>query len=112
MSIVVNQYEKNGGTGGRVDGKQTLLTCSGCDKELCYVWANQPSKKVDFKIVAKCCYCDDKSFPIEIHGGFAVRGYDRKLEGSNLPEDVRPVVDIVNVDYSDDDCVVIETEKV
>ncbi len=107
MSVVVHSYSRNPSQ-GRVDGEQVLLKCSGCDKPLVYVWANQPNLDVDFKVRADCCYCEDKSFPIDVHGGFSVRGYDKPLD---CPENVRAIVDIVNIGYNQDE-VLIETEKV
>lgn len=107
MSITVNQGTQKPRTELH-DGAETLLKCSGCDKPLVFVWANQPNLDVDFKVRADCCYCEDHSFPIEVHGGFAVRGFDRELD---CPENVRPIVNITNINYQDTD-VTVETEKV
>jgi hypothetical protein len=91
-----------------VDSKDILVSCSNCDMPLIYVWPNHPKLDIDVKIIANCCYCDDKSFPLEVHGGFGYRGYDRPMDN---PENVRPIVNITNISQ-DGDRVTVETEKV
>ncbi len=91
-----------------VDGQTFLIKCSGCDKPLVFVWANRPELDIDYNVLAECCYCEDKSFPLQIHGGFSIRGYDREIDS---PENVRPIVNIVNMRHCGDN-ITIETQKV
>ena len=56
--------------GEMADGGKCLLKCSACDKELVEIWITKKDLDVRFKMRAKCAYCNDYSFPVEVEGGF------------------------------------------
>lgn len=57
-----------------VDGPHTILKCSACGKRLADIWVTRPQIDMVFKYRAKCCYCQDYSFPVELKGGVAYAG--------------------------------------
>jgi hypothetical protein len=56
---------------GLVDGGHVILKCSNCDKPLVDVLITRPNDPFEWKVVAKCCYCGDKSVEHTIKGRFA-----------------------------------------
>tara|TARA_R110000824_G_scaffold9415_4_gene42130 strand:+ start:25784 stop:26113 length:330 start_codon:yes stop_codon:yes gene_type:complete len=52
------------------DGGTTTLKCSACNKRLVEIWVTKKELDVRFKIRAKCAYCGDYSFSVEVAGGF------------------------------------------
>lgn len=51
-----------------VDGGHKTISCSNCRKELLDVWLTRPDASMQTKLVAKCPFCGDKSFAINIIG--------------------------------------------
>jgi len=96
------------------DGGSATLQCSNCDKKLVEIWRTRPNEKLNDKAViwklrAKCCYCGDKSYPIEFQGGFHYKGIGKVLD-KNKPEDEIDITKITNVEPVGDE-VVFYTEK-
>ena len=56
--------------GEMLDGGTHILKCSACDKELVEIWITKKDLDVRFRLRAKCPYCDDYSFSVEVDGGF------------------------------------------
>jgi len=56
--------------GEMLDGGTHVLKCSACDKQLVEIWITKKELDVRFKLRAKCAYCNDYSFPVEVEGGF------------------------------------------
>lgn len=48
--------------------EDVILTCSKCGKELVHIIYNKEYTHICNKIVAHCCFCNDKSFEQEING--------------------------------------------
>lgn len=67
---------------GLKDGGHVLLKCSSCQKALVDIWITKPDDNIEWKLLAKCCYCGDESLPVNIKGRFAVAG-----DGINNPDD-------------------------
>jgi hypothetical protein len=53
-------------------GGDIIIRCSGCDMHLASLVIIRPNAPVTNEVVAKCCYCKDKSFKKEVHGMFAI----------------------------------------
>lgn len=85
-------------TYGLVDGGHIILKCSNCRKELVDILITRPHETSRWNVVAKCCFCGDRSKFTEVRGGFAYLHVEGKTS-------------IVDVAY-DDDKVVFHTEKV
>ncbi len=73
---------------GLKDGGHTILECSACGKPIADIWSikkdaiNAVTKKpFEWKCVAVCCYCGDRSFPQTVQGRIAHGGY-----GVNIPD--------------------------
>ncbi len=93
------------------DGGEVTLSCSNCDKPLVVVWRTRPNeriknKPVEWRLKAKCCYCEDYSFTKKIIGGFHHKGYDTPHSNGN-PEDVVPHVNIMDIQTNDDEIIFI-----
>jgi hypothetical protein len=54
------------------DNGHIILTCSNCGKNLVDVWSTHADIPVVTKLIARCCFCEDQSFPKEINGVFHV----------------------------------------
>lgn len=54
---------------GLVDGPETLLRCSLCNKALLTIWVVQPEIEVEWDVVAECP-CGDESESLHIKGKF------------------------------------------
>ena len=67
-----------------VDGGHVILKCSACGKELIDIWKIKPEPR-SIKVVALCCYCNDKSFEEEIEGRLVINGIAKA--NPNDPED-------------------------
>lgn len=87
---------------GLVDGGKTTLKCSACDKPLAIVWLIKPHTKGEapWKVKAKCCYCEDESFPSEVPGKWSYAGYHKANE-DNVDE-VKPVTNLLDIQYEGD----------
>ena len=64
---------------GLKDGGHVILACSACGKPLVDIWiikadAINPNtgKVLEWKMVALCCYCGDRSFQETVHGRYAL----------------------------------------
>jgi hypothetical protein len=60
---------------GLKDEGHVFLTCSACGKPLVDIWCvkkdvidPRTGKPFVWKVQALCCYCGDKSFPVEVQG--------------------------------------------
>lgn len=89
---------------------EKVLKCSGCNKPLVKLWIIEKEEKTKpVKIAAKCCYCDDKSYAVEIADAFFIAGYglpDPKDEDNEIP-----VVDIVDQQETNENIVLIITKE-
>ena len=61
---------------GLIDGPHHYLECSNCGAMLCDIWSVKPPAEndVSFTFIAKCPYCQDRSFPMEVKGLFYLGG--------------------------------------
>jgi hypothetical protein len=64
------------------DGGHVIIRCSGCNKPLVDIWRTRPNqidprtnKPFEWKFIAECCYCGDKSYLTTVLGGFHIGGY-------------------------------------
>ena len=100
------------------DGGKTIIRCSNCQKPLMTVHHTRPHEKLQgqdlvWYIQAQCCYCEDRSYILPVKGGFHHSGYDIPHPNKN-PEDVVPVVDVVDIkmiEYQGKDVSLFITEK-
>ena len=69
--LKITQYE---------DIPKKVIKCSACNKPLCIVYTNQPSKKQN-NLVIKCCYCGDKSFLETVFGEIYIAGFNKNFNG-------------------------------
>jgi len=89
------------------DGEHTILKCSSCAAPLVDIWITKPEASVKFKMSAKCCFCEDKSFSKIITGIFHLGATNKTsiahCESIDQDEDVLEG----NVDL----CYLIHTQK-
>ena len=69
-------------TKGLKDGGHVIIRCSNCDRPLVDIWRTRPemndprTKKIfEWKFIAECCYCSDKSYVTTVLGGVHIGGY-------------------------------------
>ena len=74
--------------GEMLDGGKHVLKCSACSKELVEIWITKKELDVKFKMRAKCAYCDDYSFPVEVAGGFHLGITNDCIIGEYVSEDM------------------------
>lgn len=74
--------------GDMVDGGKHILKCSACSKDLVEIWITKKELDVRFKLRAKCAYCDDYSFSVEIEGGFHLGITDDCIIDEYISEEV------------------------
>lgn len=80
-------------------GGEHLLDCSACGKPLVKIVVTRPDEKdpctgkvIEWKLKAKCCYCDDHSFEKTIHGGWTYSGIFGK--------DQRLITEVKDMDFN------------
>lgn len=80
--VKMSNYEDIPDKVGLKDGGHTILRCSACDKPIADIWVVKPNainphtrKPFEWKCVATCCYCGDKSYPVTVKGRIAHGGY-------------------------------------
>lgn len=56
------------------DGGNIVISCSNCNKPLVDLLITDPEADFNWKCVAECCYCGDKSFIKEVKGVFRPGG--------------------------------------
>jgi hypothetical protein len=85
---------------GLKDGGHVILRCSKCNKPLADIWRTRPSevdprtnKLFEWKFVAECCYCGDKSYITTILGGLHVGGYGVNTKDDNEAYEKTTVTD-------------------
>jgi hypothetical protein len=64
---------------GLRDGGHVVLSCSACGRPLVDVWVVKPDAldpttggPFVWHLRAECCYCGDRSFPVEVRGRWAL----------------------------------------
>jgi hypothetical protein len=62
------------------------------------IWRTRPHEPDTWTICAKCPWCGDKSFDVEIVGGFHVGGYGRLKEDDDETDFPSTVVDFFESD--------------
>ncbi len=67
------------------DGGHVYVSCSNCDACLMDIWITRPNETEVWNVIAECPFCGDKSYMVEIHGGFHPGGYGQIKEDD--PED-------------------------
>ena len=82
-----------------VDGPHTILKCSSCGKRLADIWVTRPQINMIFKYRARCCYCQDCSFPVELKGGVAYAGICETNLTSDSVDDWRAYTTIESVEW-------------
>ena len=90
------------------DGNKITLKCSSCNKKLVNIWITRPDESYVWKIRAKCCYCDDHSFDLEVKGGFHFGGY---CEVTNPNTEDETFYTCVTKHEVENDRIVLYTEK-
>lgn len=99
---------------GLKDGGRVTLSCSACRNPLMTIWITRPDEKIDgkiveWKVVAKCCYCKDSSYERVIKGGFHHSGFGLvNKHDSEMDTPVTVVEDII----LEDDKVIFKIKKV
>ena len=95
---------------GLKDGGHVILACSACQKPLVDIHVTRPDKKkpgtdevFEWRLRAKCCYCDDYSFISVVcglfhHGGWGVPN----PENLDDPDDNIVLTSIVNILHETD----------
>jgi hypothetical protein len=75
---------------GLSDGGHVIIRCSNCKKPLVDIWRTRPNEKdprtgkpFEWKFIAGCCYCGDKSYIHTILGGFHIGGYGINTNDAN-----------------------------
>jgi hypothetical protein len=96
---IIQNQEREYKPQGLKDGGHVIIKCSSCHKPLVDVWRTRPDlkdprtgKPFEWKIVAACCYCNDKSYITTVLGGFHIGGYGVDVCD---PNDKRDVIDSV-----------------
>ncbi len=79
---------------GVEDGGHVLLSCSSCNRKLVDVFVTNPHAKHPltgepfcWSLRATCCFCGDKSFPVEVKGLFHKGGWG-EIKRDDVTEDV------------------------
>lgn len=76
---------------GLRDGGHILLSCSNCNAILADVWRTRPHERDIWKVRCTCPFCGDKSFSVEIQGGFHLGGYG-KVKADSVDDDFASTV--------------------
>lgn len=71
---------------GLRDGGHVILSCSACGKPLVDIWVVKADavnpvtgRPFEWKVVALCCYCGDRSFQQTVRGRYALGCYGRDV---------------------------------
>jgi hypothetical protein len=82
MSAEIKEEQREHQRQGLKDGGHIIIRCSNCNKPLADIWRTRPnmkdprtSKLFEWKFVAECCYCKDKSYITTVSGGVHIGGY-------------------------------------
>jgi hypothetical protein len=75
MSVQLNVNDSEREPEGLKDGGHVYIVCSNCNAYLMDIWRTRPFENDVWKIRAKCPFCRDKSFAVDIKGGFHAGGY-------------------------------------
>ena len=82
-------------------GEHIFLQCSSCQEDLVDIWITKPDVSLKTKMVASCCFCDNKSFSKVIDGSFHL-GVTEKTNIStceSLDDDDDVLQNKVNLSY-------------
>jgi len=66
------QYKEMDRDSFLVDGGKTIIKCSTCDGSLAEIWIVKPNLPIKSKIIARCPFCGNSSFQIEVNGKFII----------------------------------------
>lgn len=93
-SLVIQQAEPDKEKVGLSNGGHTYIRCSNCEAILMDIFQTMKNavnpntgKVFEWKIVASCPFCGDKSFPVDIQGTFHPGGYG-KIKHDNEDDDI------------------------
>jgi hypothetical protein len=100
MSVTMKHYQRASSEKGLQDGGHVILRCSACNKPLVDIWRTRPNqidprtgKAFEWKFVAECCYCGDKSYPTTVLGGFHIGGYGKNTNDNNEAYEQTTIID-------------------
>jgi hypothetical protein len=86
---------------GLKDGGHVYLACSNCRARAVDVFVTRPHEPEVWKLQANCDFCGDKTFLVEVKGGFHYGGV--ALSKDEEPDEDRAVSTIVeSVDIQED----------
>lgn len=84
---------------GLTDGGHIYIDCSNCNAALMDIWRSRPNESHTWKLRASCPFCGDKSFIVEVKGGFHPGGFGVTKEdddSDDIPITSNDGCDIVN----------------
>ena len=90
------------------DNGHVILSCSSCKKDLVDLFVVKKDETLKWNVMAKCCYCNDKSFITEVVGVFRPCGI-MKISESN-PDDSTLITQLSNI-KTENDIIVFYTSK-
>ena len=90
------------------DNGHIYLSCSSCNKKLVDLFIVKKDETLNWKTVAKCCYCGDKSFITEVSGMFRPCGIMEVSESD--PDESKMITELTNV-KTENDIIVFYTVK-
>ena len=82
--------------------------CSSCNKQLVDLFIVKKDDSLKWKTMAKCCYCNDKSFITEVNGVFRPCGIMEISETD--PDESKMITELTNI-KTENDIVVFYTVK-
>jgi hypothetical protein len=90
------------------DNGHIYLSCSSCNKKLVDLFIVKKDESLKWKVMAKCCYCNDKSFITEVSGMFRPCGIMKISETD--PDDSKLITQLANI-KNENDTIVFYTKK-
>lgn len=103
---------------GLKDAGHTILRCSGCNKPLVDIWRTRPNqidprthKPFEWKFVAQCCYCNDKSYITTVQGGVHIGGYGVDTHDANEAIEKTTIVEQLPMPGREEDVILIKTAR-
>lgn len=84
-----------------VECRRHQLRCSACGDLLLEVMVGSPDADFVSYFRAECCFCGDRSFPVEVRGaGLGIVATDRTIHASTRPEGRITVLETAKMEVS------------
>lgn len=109
LQRVREEEVKETGPEGLRQGGHVIVSCSSCRAGLMDIWRTRPHEPHTWKVQANCPFCGDKSFVVEVQGGFHNGGM--ALAKEDEPDEDKAVSTVVDTFEIQDDKLVFKIRK-